>query len=120
MVFSRYYIQPQWVYDCINARILLPVQDYFPGATLPVHLSPFESETSIYAPPEMEELVARQKGELPNKDLPSTMESESEDTEDENEENHKEKEVKKGPTEGLLLDIFMECLFVNCFSLDCC
>lgn len=34
-------LQPQWIYDCINAKELLGTEGYHPGQSLPAHLSPF-------------------------------------------------------------------------------
>lgn len=60
---SRYYIQPQWVFDSVNARTLLPVEDYFPGVILPPHLSPFvEEEEGDYVPPEKQKMLDRERG----------------------------------------------------------
>ena len=38
---GREYIQPQWVFDCANFRILVPTPEYTPGKKPPPHLSPF-------------------------------------------------------------------------------
>ncbi|CAJ1783717.1 unnamed protein product [Sphenostylis stenocarpa] len=49
---SRDYVQPQWVYDCINARIILPTENYLVGRIPPPHLSPFINydEEGAYIP----------------------------------------------------------------------
>ncbi|ABO94300.1 predicted protein, partial [Ostreococcus lucimarinus CCE9901] len=35
------YVQPQWVCDCANWRVLIPPKDYAPECEPPPHLSPF-------------------------------------------------------------------------------
>jgi pescadillo len=48
-VSNREYIQPQYVLDCINESVLLPVKEYCVGVSLPAHLSPFP-QNNDYVP----------------------------------------------------------------------
>ena len=55
-------MQPQWVFDCVNYRKLLPVEDYFPGVDLPPHVSPFvQEEEGDYIPPERQAMLEEEK-----------------------------------------------------------
>ncbi|KAJ2335535.1 mRNA-binding ribosome synthesis protein nop7, partial [Coemansia sp. RSA 2671] len=85
---DRIYVQPQWVYDSINARRLLDVDDYLIGQTLPAHLSPFvEYEEGDYVPEAASKLAAAAgfEGEVTNlkpEDRDQSEDSEEEDVAD--------------------------------------
>ena len=38
---NKEYVQPQWIFDCLNQKKILPVSNYYPGKKLPPHLSPY-------------------------------------------------------------------------------
>ncbi|KAI4348193.1 hypothetical protein L6164_008947 [Bauhinia variegata] len=51
MFLSREYVQPQWIFDCVNTKIILPTNDYTVGRVPPPHLSPFvDNEEEGYVP----------------------------------------------------------------------
>jgi len=50
-ILNREYVQPQWVYDAFNLRVLIPTQHYAQGVAPPAHLSPFvDDEAEGYIP----------------------------------------------------------------------
>ncbi|EAY18218.1 Pescadillo N-terminus family protein [Trichomonas vaginalis G3] len=54
-VLSRKYIQPQWVFDCLNKHSSLDCAPYQPGQVLPPHLSPWDAPVQPEAPEEIDD-----------------------------------------------------------------
>jgi len=67
---SREYVQPQWVFDCVNARIILPTEGYLVGRVPPPHLSPFVDNDAEGYIPEYAETIKRLQAAARNEILP--------------------------------------------------
>ncbi|XP_052228720.1 pescadillo homolog isoform X2 [Dreissena polymorpha] len=98
---SRYYVQPQWVFDSVNAQMLLPPADYFIGVTLPPHLSPFVTEQEgDYVPPEKQALLNRQRGIDEDSESEEVDDDEEEDGEGHQSDDSSEEEDEEGEEES--------------------
>lgn len=85
---GRIYVQPQYVWDCVNGGNLLRPDGYGPGEVLPPHLSPW---------------VKRGWGYDPTAPLPEDEEEEEEENvEEENEEENEEGEKNKDEDEEMI------------------
>ncbi|PON84254.1 Pescadillo [Trema orientale] len=69
-ILSRDYVQPQWIYDCLNARIILPTEGYLVGRVPPPHLSPFVDNDAEGYVPDYAETIKRLQAAAKNQLLP--------------------------------------------------
>ncbi|CAI2006712.1 hypothetical protein SEUBUCD646_0G03620 [Saccharomyces eubayanus] len=96
-VAGRTYIQPQWVFDCINKGELVPANKYLPGETLPPHLSPW-GDAIGYDPTapveEGEESESESEAEVEEEDREVVVEGEEGEEEDEELQAQKELELE--------------------------
>ena len=88
---GRTYVQPQWIWDCVNEGRLLRPDLYAPGAMLPPHLSPWMKPTNGQYDP---------KATLAEQEREGEDEIEADDVEDEDEETQLEIEAEAKPPEA--------------------
>jgi pescadillo protein len=52
-------VQTQWIVDSCNFEVILPTNQYAPGADLPPHISPFKTyiKETEYLPERMKEIL---------------------------------------------------------------
>ncbi|EGW32783.1 uncharacterized protein SPAPADRAFT_49732 [Spathaspora passalidarum NRRL Y-27907] len=94
-VAGRTYIQPQWVFDCINKSELLPVSAYAAGETLPPHLSPWGDAGGYDPTAEAKEGEQEEESEeVDEEDVEADEEEAEEEEEDEDVKAQKELELE--------------------------
>jgi len=77
-VKNKEFIQPQWVFDCVNSCKLLPISEYEPGKSLPPHISPFFEYDNNEYKDKITKNIKEEKEEEPEKIKQKEFEEKSE------------------------------------------
>ncbi|EEQ32906.1 mRNA-binding ribosome synthesis protein nop7 [Microsporum canis] len=94
---GRIYVQPQWVWDCVNDGKLLRPDLYAPGAILPPHLSPWVKSSNGEYDPRVSLADQEEEGEAERAaEEEEGSEEEDEDEEEEPAEVDEDKEAVEG------------------------
>ncbi|KKY19495.1 putative ribosome biogenesis protein [Phaeomoniella chlamydospora] len=96
---GRTYVQPQWIWDCVNEGRLLRPDLYAPGATLPPHLSPWIKPTSGQYDPRATLAEQEEEGEAELSD-DKEEDDEEPDEEEQEQENAEEDESEDESVNG--------------------
>ncbi|SMN17970.1 similar to Saccharomyces cerevisiae YGR103W NOP7 Component of several different pre-ribosomal particles [Maudiozyma saulgeensis] len=91
-VAGRTYVQPQWIFDCINKCELVPASAYLPGEKLPPHLSPW-GDSAGYDPEAIEEKKEGEESEEAEEEEEEEEEGENNSDEQEEEEESEDEEL---------------------------
>jgi pescadillo protein len=103
---TRAFVQPQWVFDCINARSLVATHPYRPGVICPAHLSPFGGGSEGYNPADRLALTAAAAAAAEEEEEEEEEEVDGEESddaggeEDEDDEDEDEDEDEEESDEG--------------------
>jgi len=94
---ERHYVQPQWVYDSVNARKLHETALYAVGAILPPHLSPFvEADEDSYVPPEAKQAAKDAEAAASTNPSSAAEAGEGDESEDESDSEDEDEDEDEG------------------------
>lgn len=108
VVPGRIYVQPQWIWDCVNEVKLLRTDLYAPGEILPAHLSPWmkpvQGQYDPRATLEEQELEGEAEEAEDEDGEQAAIEDSDEDEEDDEDEDGEEEEVDEAAG-GMTVDM---------------